>query len=252
MKDMTEQEFLVCDDPGKMLMRWSVGSPRRHYTATDAQLRLWVEACRDQSGQKDRPWGNYDLDFPNSLQVAVSRWSRCDQSVMPVDPLPVRAAILRDIVGNPFQLSFMWVNEVPPVSTLRNTRTWLLRSWLTPTVLALARAAHEERVTRKCERCRGTGVVGKQLTRIVRDVDAHCPDCKGTGTFPTAELDRDCLLILADALEEAGCDDVPCPPCEKVGLGHTMPNPILAHLRGPGPHWRGCHVLQALLGEEPT
>jgi hypothetical protein len=42
------------------------------------------------------------------------------------------------------------------------------------------------------------------------------------------------LLILADALEEAGCD-----------------NPeVLAHCRGPGPHLRGCWVLDLLLGKE--
>jgi hypothetical protein len=40
------------------------------------------------------------------------------------------------------------------------------------------------------------------------------------------------LPILADALEEAGCAD----PA------------LVGHLRSPGPHARGCHVLDALLG----
>ena len=40
------------------------------------------------------------------------------------------------------------------------------------------------------------------------------------------------LPILADALEEAGCADAD----------------ILGHLRGPGPHVRGCWVLDLLLG----
>ncbi len=40
------------------------------------------------------------------------------------------------------------------------------------------------------------------------------------------------LLILADALEEAGCD-------------HAA---VLGHCRGPGQHWRGCWVLDALTG----
>jgi hypothetical protein len=44
----------------------------------------------------------------------------------------------------------------------------------------------------------------------------------------------DDLPVLADALEEAGCDN------EKV----------LGHLRGPGPHVRGCHVLDLILGRE--
>jgi hypothetical protein len=41
------------------------------------------------------------------------------------------------------------------------------------------------------------------------------------------------MPILADALSEAGCG------CED----------ILSHCRGPGPHARGCHVVDALLGK---
>ncbi len=41
------------------------------------------------------------------------------------------------------------------------------------------------------------------------------------------------LPILADALEDAGCDNAD----------------ILSHCRGPGPHVRGCWVLDLLLGK---
>jgi hypothetical protein len=40
--------------------------------------------------------------------------------------------------------------------------------------------------------------------------------------------------ILADALEEAGCTEAA----------------VLNHLRGPGPHVRGCHILDLVLGRE--
>jgi hypothetical protein len=43
----------------------------------------------------------------------------------------------------------------------------------------------------------------------------------------------DRLPILADALEESGCSD----------------EAILSHLRGPGPHVRGCWVVDLLLGK---
>jgi len=49
-----------------------------------------------------------------------------------------------------------------------------------------------------------------------------------------AERAFDRLPILADALEEAGCDSAD----------------ILSHLRGPGPHVRGCWVVDLLLGKE--
>jgi hypothetical protein len=52
--------------------------------------------------------------------------------------------------------------------------------------------------------------------------------------LPAGYLDPICLAILADALEEAGCHDAA----------------ILDHLRGPGPHVRGCWVMDAVLATE--
>jgi hypothetical protein len=69
--------------------------------------------------------------------------------------------------------------------------------WLTPTVANLARASYEERIR------------------------------------PSGELDTARLGILADALEEAGCDNAD----------------ILTHVRSPGSHVRGCWVVDLLLGK---
>jgi hypothetical protein len=72
------------------------------------------------------------------------------------------------------------------------------RSWLTPTVTSLAAAVYEER------------------------------------EMPFGLFDNGRLGILADALEEAGCD--------KLGM--------LGHLRDGGEHIRGCHVIDLILGKE--
>jgi hypothetical protein len=48
-----------------------------------------------------------------------------------------------------------------------------------------------------------------------------------------ADEDFAALPVLADALEDAGCDDAD----------------LLAHLRGPGPHARGCWALDRVLGK---
>jgi hypothetical protein len=66
------------------------------------------------------------------------------------------------------------------------------------------------------------GIVTK-LGRTIYE-DRNCPD----GT-----LNQEGLAVLADALEEAGCTD----------------EPILAHLRGPGPHVRGCWPLDLILAK---
>jgi hypothetical protein len=69
-------------------------------------------------------------------------------------------------------------------------------AWLTPTVTDLATAGYEERAQ------------------------------------PSGELDTARLAVLADALEEAGCDNAD----------------LLNHLRAPGPHVRGCWAVDAGLG----
>jgi hypothetical protein len=50
----------------------------------------------------------------------------------------------------------------------------------------------------------------------------------------TGQLDPARLAVLADALEEAGCTDAE----------------LLQHLRGPGPHMRGCWAVDLLLDRE--
>jgi hypothetical protein len=52
--------------------------------------------------------------------------------------------------------------------------------------------------------------------------------------LPNGHVDNGCLAILADALEDAGCDN----------------GDILNHCRQPGEHWRGCWVVDLLLGKE--
>jgi hypothetical protein len=117
-----------------------------------------------------------------------------------------------------------------------------------------------------------------------------CPDCHGTGRTGDGHLDPARLAVLADALEEAGCPaDEPCLKChgsgtytvqvqnaalstangygvattysewrgcrhcggdhDRKGTGR-VPNPLLAHLRSPGPHVRGCAVVDLLTGKE--
>jgi hypothetical protein len=68
--------------------------------------------------------------------------------------------------------------------------------WLTSTVLAIARGCYEER------------------------------------TSPWRDLDNSRLAVLADALEDAGCNH---------------PD-LLGHLRRPGRHVRGCWALDSVLG----
>jgi hypothetical protein len=119
------------------------------------------------------------------------------------------ADLLRCVLGNPFQPQAWYCPECggerPAHGPLacadcrgRQPRARVHPAWRTPVVLALAGAAHEERL------------------------------------LPSGHLDPDRLAVLADALEEAGCSG----------------SALLGHLRGPGPHVRGCHVVDLLLGKQ--
>src|SRR5262249_39641951 len=71
---------------------------------------------------------------------------------------------------------------------------------------------------------------GWQTPQVV----ALAQDAYDNRTLPAGMLDAARLAVLADALEEAGCTDAG----------------IVGHLRGPGPHYRGCWVVDMLLGKE--
>ncbi len=142
---------------------------------------------------------------------------------------------------------------------------WL--AWNNGLVANLARAAYEER-WRKCPGgCQPIRRANGQVEYVVYESagpDSRwltCPVCHGTGD---GHLDPIRLAILADALEEAGCPEheqcpdcldeseyrIYCKTCEGSGRCGQIRNPLLAHLRGPGPHVRGCWVLDLLLGKE--
>jgi hypothetical protein len=156
--------------------------------------------------------------------------------------------------------------------------------WLTPTVLSLAHAAYDERPGRACEKCGGDGFDGRRADddqyacagcgrpagqyghhseRSKRLECPECPTCRGTGRFEDGTLDPHRLAVLADALEEAGCPQrvtchgcdnesgyrIHCDVCEGKGHAGTLPHPLLAHLRSPGPHVRGCWCVDLILGK---
>ena len=195
--------------------------------------------------------GVYWACHASSLEAA-SRWA--NYSGLQAATREERANLLRDIVGNPWRPVVLpgglercrfcqgrgWTAQTadvfnPPfvscgcVKGMRRTGPC---PWLTPTVLSLAQAAYKERGV-PCRSCRGTGQIAE--TRQSWAGTRECPDCHGHGgpdPDGAAHLDPDRLAVLADALEEAGCEN----------------EDILQHLRGPGPHVRGCWVVDLVLG----
>jgi hypothetical protein len=201
---MDEHDWLTSDDPAALLRSLPV-------KASDRELRLFACACcrvlwnrigsvsqeivavaeavaegvapvakladlyRDDDDDDDQEYGLAWVEDAARWTHDVLKWAvELNQD----NPHPF-VALLRDAFDSPFRPVV-----VDP-------------AWRTPTVLALAQAAYDERL------------------------------------LPAGELGRDRLLVLADALEEAGAT-----------------RELLEHLRSLGPHVRGCFVVDALLGKE--
>jgi hypothetical protein len=75
--------------------------------------------------------------------------------------------------------------------------------------------------------------IGNPFRPLIFEPSWLTPTVLALGVIIYAERAFDRLPILADALEDAGCTDTT----------------ILDHLRGPGPHSRGCFALDLVLGK---
>lgn len=241
------------------------------WRTSERKLHLWVEACREVAD----PGTAFSNLMP--LHVRVEDWSRPHDSWLKECPIATRVALLHDIIGNPFVQQFLPLDTGDYIAKGRNPR-WGFRprcSWLTPTVVLLAQVAYDQPV-KTCRTCDGrpkqTRFHGPGATN---PYTWECNGCYGTGRRESGVIDTSYLTVLSDALEEAGCpahkgiegcnkcggtgaahDDGPmwdkgprCSTCKGKGT-LPIPHPFLAHLRSPGPHVRGCWVLDLLLGKE--
>lgn len=253
---MTEREWLTGDDPVAML-RLLDGSDGtrlpdvgRKNLAGDRKMRLFACACARRVWRllaDGRSHGAVEVAerYADGLATAseLSAARAAARDAARAAARAVQAALLRDVVGNPLRPVASPYERVPS----RWGGEYEFRvAWLTPTVLAVARAAYEERPGRECGKCQGTGkelspvygaeAYGGTAARVVRYSpinNTRCSDCHAAGRVADGALDPTNLLVLADALEDAGCDG----------------GELLGHLRSPGPHVRGCWALDLVLGK---
>ena len=214
---MTEEEWLECDEPRPMLGwlakrevarndRWE-GPPR------DRPFRLFACACLRLAWRHLGKTGRAAVEFQEAWADGdgdEDRWYRESRRVRGWVRPGMEAVNLfweglnlpASVVGISAGTEGHGADEQTQLALVRCVfgnpfrRASLRRAWRTPEMVALAGAAYDER------------------------------------RLPCGLLDRARLLILADALLDAGCDD----------------EAVLGHLRG-APHIRGCWVVDLLLGK---
>jgi hypothetical protein len=222
---MTEGEWLACSDPTAMLRFL-------HYRATDRQYRLFAVACaRDELARARAGQGCFN--FGDKL--------RPDQTELFWHPERGYEAAVRDAES---------VADGGP-SPKRRWPLWYVCYPTNPgevALLAYAALGHDPDAL--------VAIPAEQIARTVRQYTTHptvyLRDIFGnpfrsvafsrdwrTGTTVALaqqmyeERDFFAMPILADALEDVGCDH----------------EDILEHCRGRVPHVRGCWVVDLLLGK---
>jgi hypothetical protein len=255
---MTETEWLACDDPSKMVKRARVGRRRK--------CRLFAVACCRAV------WG---LLVDERSRAAVEVAERHADGAATDEELRVAAAAANQAhdemfrvlgkVGSSVEWAAAFAADANPLFAAKNV-TWAVTH---PRVLEEGGPRHDSAdpvrhtpctVTMRTgllalalgkwqvntvEKSEPTGAEHAVQVALIRDIfgnpfrpatldPAWCSSTTtqlAAGIYDERAFDR--LPILADALEEAGCAD---------------PD-ILAHCRGPGPHVRGCWVVDLLLGK---
>lgn len=226
---MTETEWMASEDPKRMLHWLTCAGPSGSGTA---DLERWKNRPSDRKLQNLCDAWRSDI---------CGEWRHCmayigvssDDKLAPAFSLainilsefkPIAAHLLRDIVGNPFQ----------PLPELRR----VVRAAAHMSARALESGASEELVWQS-----------PWLTPAVLAL--------ARGIYEECRFED--MPILADALEEAGCDheDI-LQHCRGQEMRFIRRNldyandyefgPVWGPMRGP--HVRGCWVLDLLLGQE--
>ena len=248
---MTEAEWLTCTDPEPML-EFLRGR------TSDRKLRLFgCGCCR-------RVWGAIPRDLNREVVIAVERFPESPPSEEypgGVFDHPVLGEALSASNSIEYQLMLaqpaddhrpvLW--RVGPASGAAYLAVkYLGRTYYKGTPLSCAKpvarcaarsaaAAGTDRTEEAAQAGLLRCIFGNPFRPVALDRSWKTPIALAIAQaayedriVPAGHLYSDKLAVLADALEDGGCTDAA----------------ILGHLRGPGPHVRGCWALDLILGRE--
>lgn len=246
---MNENQWLTSTDPQAMyaFVKDQV---------TERQHRFFVEECRRLCVEWQYVGGDH-------YKAAFNSW--CTGLLHRSPILPVRADLLREIIGNPFRKHYhdedgLWIDRGMSENGAHKWERvdWL--QWSNATVPNLIRAMMEE----ECQECYGKGwFVPKAFHPIP---EGSSPMMVNGVLVPRTEPQWDMTPILADALEEAGCTEAaildhlrgnePCPHCNGDGARFYDEDDRLQCKqrcddcngtgKRPVKHVRGCWVVELL------
>lgn len=233
---MTEAEWLGCPEPRPMLLYLEA-----HAGLTDRKLRLLDCACVRRVGHLlSDPRGRAALEVAErysdgrakrvELREAQEVALTAATSAGTFDPPGARDSghVLRAAAGAAWE----YRGDPDPLKYAAEALAWseeTLWTWPRPPVVEAGLAAEE-----KIQAALLRDVFGNPFRPVTLSPSWLTSDVVALATGIYADRAFDRMPILADALQDAGCDS----------------DDILDHCRGPGPHVRGCWVVDLLLGKE--
>jgi hypothetical protein len=237
---MTEAEWLACSHQDVMLRYLRRYRPRK---ASDRKLRLFACACCR------RTWS---LLTDERSRAAVEAAERFADGQIDVSSLEAAAAAARQAnsalweanVQSGYQLQFASAAATAVCHLTQPDLRPVLASIGMNCASAICAAQGQTRAEeiRPLEEQKQAAIVRDLFANPFRRLPFVRSDTRAwnDSTIPKIaqaiydEPAFDRLPVLADALEDAGCDDAD----------------ILKHCRGEGPHLRGCWVVDLLLGKQ--
>lgn len=233
---MTEKEWLESSDPDEML----VGL--KDFQPSDRKLRLFMCACCR------RIWNLFKDDrcreavevaerYADGLASEEERQEADEEAANAAEEAEDEENVALEGSGNAASLALS-ANE-------GETLTWEAKTVAEWTVYALTGNRALDDPKREAKRLAKYDAEVRSQCDLLRDIFGNPfrpVTINRSWQTPTVakvaqqiyEKKANGIPKLADALEKAGCD-----------------NPeILAHCRGPGPHVKGCWVMDALLGKK--
>lgn len=220
---MNAADWKACADPGSML---EAASGR----LSGRKLLLFV------AGAARRVWNR----LPEWAQTAVPLIEQAAESGGPEEIATSLQEVFQTVGGQFMRMPLMAVQTGPDeVARYASRALRTLDQQATPTAernafAFLTRLFFTNRQTTDA----GQAAILKCVAGYPFDSPTFHPSWQTSDVYllaagAYAENEFSALPILADALQDAGCEDTA----------------LLDHLRGPGPHARGCWVLDLILGK---
>jgi hypothetical protein len=225
---MTEAEWLACDNPRKMLdfVRGTTGERKmRLFAAACCRRRLWVcAACWPAEGDGERVLAVSEryadgAASAEELQVAID-FARTVADGFYHDTIQEAVNAVAQALDLQAPVK-TFAAEPPGLNPVEAAREVVEQTAFSHRELAEVAALLRE-------------LLGNPIRPAVVSPAWMTQPARSLAGTVAATVDFTPLPILADALEDAGCTD----------------QAILSHCRSPGPHVRGCWVIDLLLGKE--